>query len=95
MVRNKGYVIQPHRHTAVHRTLEQTQEVLFIESGRIRVTFYFGEYPEVQIVLARGDLVLLISGGHGFEMLEDSKIIEVKQGPFLDDKIRFTPQLVD
>ena len=42
-------------------------------------------------ILNQGDVVLLAYGGHGFEMLEDSEMIEVKQGPYAGDmdKVRF------
>jgi len=33
-------------------------------------------------ILNSGDTILLLRGGHGFNILEDSKIIEVKQGPY-------------
>ncbi len=94
MNRPKGYVIAPHLHNAVARTVQYTKEVLFIKSGQVRVDFY----DENQIylesrVLGSGDVILLSHGGHGFEMLEKSEIIEVKQGPYVgeEDKTRFTP----
>jgi hypothetical protein len=36
-------------------------------------------------------VIVLVSGGHGFEMLEETEMIEVKQGPYTGDadKIRF------
>lgn len=92
MNRPLGYVIQPHVHNAVPREVQFTKEVLFIKSGRVRVDFYDDEknYLESRI-LQQGDVVLLAFGGHGFEMLEDSEIIEVKQGPYAGDadKTRF------
>ena len=33
-------------------------------------------------VLEGGDVILLASGGHGFEILEETEMIEVKQGPY-------------
>jgi hypothetical protein len=69
-----------------------TQEVLYIKSGKVRVDFYDEErnYLESRIV-EKGDVILLASGGHGFQMLEDSEMIEVKQGPYCgdEDKVRF------
>ncbi len=92
MNRPAGYIIPPHVHNAVPREVEFTKEVLFIKSGRVRVDFY-GEsqaYLESR-VLETGDVALFAHGGHGFEMLEHSEIIEVKQGPYAGehDKIRF------
>ena len=94
MNRAKNYVIEPHVHNAVERVVVYTQEVLFIKKGRVRVDYYNDakEYLESRI-LEQGDVVLLASGGHGFKMIEDSEIIEVKQGPYVEkqDKIRFEP----
>ena len=92
MNRPKDYVIPPHVHNSVQRDVHFTQEVLIIKSGKIRVDFYNDnmKYLESRI-LNKGDIVLLAHGGHGFEMIEDSEIIEVKQGPYVGemDKIRF------
>ena len=94
MSRPQGYVIQPHVHNSVPRQVEFTKEVLFIKSGRVRVDFYneAQSYLESRI-LNPGDVILLAFGGHGFEMLEASEIIEVKQGPYAgeSDKTRFEP----
>ena len=92
MNRCKGYKIQPHIHNKVERTIDYTQEVLFIKSGLVRVDFYKTDKTYYKSkVLNTGDVILLSFGGHGFEMLEESEIIEVKQGPFAGniDKSRF------
>jgi mannose-6-phosphate isomerase-like protein (cupin superfamily) len=92
MNRPKGYQIPPHVHNPVAREVQYTKEVLIIRSGSVRVDFYDDaqNYLESR-VLYQGDIVLLAYGGHGFEMLEDSEIVEVKQGPYAgdDDKTRF------
>jgi len=94
MKRPKDYVIPPHVHNPVLREVHLTQEVLFIKSGKVRVDFYDDDknYLESTTVEA-GDVILLAHGGHGFEMLEESEIIEVKQGPYAGemDKVRFEP----
>ena len=93
MNRPKGYIIPPHVHNPVARQVFFTNEVLFIRRGKVRVDFYDNEqnYFESRTLL-QGDLVLLAFGGHGFEMLEASEIIEVKQGPYAgeQDKTRFS-----
>lgn len=92
MNRPRGYVIPPHVHRPVPRTVAYTKEVLFLKSGRVRVDFYDDHRAYLESrVLGVGDVVLLAFGGHGFEMLEDSEIIEVKQGPYAGeaDKQRF------
>lgn len=89
----RGKVIIPHVHNPVPRKVEYTQEVLFIKSGKLRVDFYDSQknYLESHI-LAKNDVILLIKGGHGFEVLEDIEMFEIKQGPYVgdDDKTRFT-----
>jgi len=94
MNREKDYVIPPHVHNPVKREVSYTQEVLFIKSGKVRVDYFDNDknYLESRI-LSQGDVVLLSGGGHGFYMLEDSEIIEVKQGPYAGDrdKTRFDP----
>ena len=92
MRREKGYKIRPHMHRSVPRTVEFTNEVLFIKSGCVKVDFY--DYNQVfreSLNLHRGDVILLAECGHGFEMIEDSEIVEVKQGPYAGeaDKLRF------
>ena len=92
MNRPKGYKIQPHIHQKIERKIQFTQEVLFIKKGLIRVDFYKNDKTYLNSkLLNQGDVILLSAGGHGFEMLENSEIIEVKQGPFAGniDKTRF------
>lgn len=94
MNRPHGYVIPPHVHNPVQRQVEYTKEVLFIKSGRLRVDFYSEEQDYLEsTILYAGDVILLAYGGHGFEMLEPTEIIEVKQGPYAgdEDKTRFVP----
>lgn len=94
MNRPKGYIIAPHVHNLVPREVTLTQEVLFIKSGSVRVDFYDDEKNYLKsTILDKGDVILLASGGHGFEMIEASEMIEVKQGPFCGemDKVRFEP----
>lgn len=95
MNRPKGEIIQAHIHEPISRTLIGTQEVLYIRKGRIRVDFYESDRTYVSsVILEAGDLMLLNTGGHGFEVLEDIDMIEIKQGPFAEgrDKTRFVPE---
>ncbi len=94
MNRKKGYQIQPHVHNAVLREVTLTQEVLFIKNGKVRVDFYSQQMEyKMSKILDKGDVILLANGGHGFEIIEDAEIIEVKQGPYCGekDKVRFEP----
>lgn len=94
MNRPQGYVIAPHVHNPVTREVQFTKEVLFIKSGKVRVDFYDdGQHYLESRLLHQGDVILLAFGGHGFEMLEATEMIEVKQGPYAgeSDKTRFDP----
>lgn len=88
----KGKKIEPHVHNPVPRQVQYTQEVLFLKKGKLRVDFYneIQQYLESR-VLNSGDVILLATGGHGFEVLEEIEMIEVKQGPYAgdEDKTRF------
>ena len=91
-----GKVIQAHTHNPVRREVSYTQEALFIRKGKVRVDFYTQQREyRLSRVLSAGDVVLLIKGGHGFEVLEELNMIEVKQGPYVGDadKTRFAPNL--
>lgn len=94
MKRPKDYIIPPHVHNAVAREVQFTKEVLFIKSGKVRVDFYDDDKNYLEsTILETGDVILLAYGGHGFEMIEESEMIEVKQGPYAGemDKVRFEP----
>jgi mannose-6-phosphate isomerase-like protein (cupin superfamily) len=84
-----GETIQPHIHNSIDRTVQHTQEVLFIRKGKLRVDLYNNqqEYLESCFVES-GDVVFLIEGGHGFEVIEDVELIEVKQGPYIGEQER-------
>lgn len=87
MSRPAGHVIAPHVHRPLVREVRYTNEVLFIRRGRLRVDFYTAEARYLEsTLLQRGDTILLVEGGHGFEMLEPTEIIEVKQGPYAGDR---------
>ena len=88
----KGKVIDPHVHNPVKREVFYTQEVLFIKSGKLRVDFYSNSQKYIESrILTKGDVILLMTGGHGFEVLDDLQMFEVKQGPYAgdQDKTRF------
>ena len=87
-----GKIIQPHVHNPVTREVQYTQEVLFIKRGKLRVDFYNDQQQYLESrILRSGDVILLVTGGHGFEVLEEIEMIEVKQGPYVgeQDKTRF------
>ena len=93
-----GTIIKPHVHNPVPREVHFTQEVLIIKRGILRVDFYDDKktYFESRI-LEKGDVILLIKGGHGFEVIEEVEMVEVKQGPYAgdSDKTRFDPVSIE
>ena len=92
MKRAKGYVIEPHIHTPFERNIVGTNEVMYLQEGRVKVTFFTEEKKFLEdLILEKGQLIVFVKGGHGFEMLETSVLIEVKNGPYAHDmdKIRF------
>ena len=87
-----GKKIQPHIHNVVMRQVHFTQEVLVLKRGKLRVDFFDDNRNYLEsYILQAGDVILLSSGGHGFEVLEEIEMFEVKQGPFVGelDKTRF------
>lgn len=88
----KGGKIDPHKHKIHKREILFTQETLFIKKGKVKVNLY-GSSKELigSETLNEGDFILLCGGGHGLDILEDSQMIEIKQGPYVeaDDKERF------
>lgn len=90
----KGHIIIPHVHNQVKRQILYTKEALIIKKGKIRCDFYTDHKDYLKsIVLESGDVILLVSGGHGFECLEETIMLEIKQGPYAgeNDKVRFEP----
>ena len=95
-----GKIIEPHVHNELKREVFFTNEVLVLRRGRLRVDFYTDARAYWgSRVLEAGDVILLIKGGHGFQVLEDLEMIEVKQGPYAGegDKTRFPydPSVID
>lgn len=87
-----GKSIPAHMHNNIPREVFYTLETLFIKSGRVKVDFYSMDKKAIgSRTLSSGDTLFLASGGHGFTMLEDTEMIEVKQGPYGGDldKVRF------
>ena len=94
-----GYVVYPaggevarHVHKRLERRLVGTSEVLIVRKGRCLMDVYNDDRALVATrELATGDIMLMVGGGHGFRMLEDTVLLEVKQGPYIgvDEKERF------
>lgn len=89
-----GHIILPHIHNKVERTVLYTKEILVIKQGKMRCDFYTENKEYIKsCIIKTGDVILLASGGHGFECLEETKFFEIKQGPYdsKNDKTRFEP----
>ena len=90
IVYGKGELISPHKHKKVERTIQGTNETILVRKGKVEVSIYNDEGKLFfKDILDRGDMIAMISGGHAFKMLEDTVLVEVKQGPYLgdDDKL--------
>jgi len=91
----KGHRIKAHIHKPVPRQVKYTQETLFVRRGKVQINFYCEDKRYLTTrILETGDVILLVSGGHDFEMLEETEMIEVKQGPYAEteDKECFVPE---
>lgn len=78
-----GIKLTPHIHLSNTKVITQVQEVLYIIEGKVKATFYTIDGDIIDtVILNSGDTLVQISMGHGFEMLEPTKIVEVKQGPY-------------
>lgn len=88
----KDTKIERHHHPHQNREIKNTSEVLTVLGGRIKVNIYDENLKFVhEETLVTGETIALFRGGHEIEILEDSKFIESKQGPYIEDidKIRF------
>jgi hypothetical protein len=51
--------------------------------GKVKVTFFDADGSQVaERTLTKGDSLLQLSGGHGFQFGETTRLIEVKMGPY-------------
>ena len=92
MNHKKDYVILPHRHNKRQSKILLTTEVIIILKGILRVDFYNNKEKYLfSKKLYSNDLIMLSNGGHGFKVLKDIQMIEVKQGPYSlsMDKVKF------
>lgn len=91
MGHNRGHIIQAHYHNKVLRSIYDTVETLIIRQGILEVSLYDDKTICSQFSIGIGDILTLFSGGHGFKVIEDVDMVEIKQGPFLgdNDKVRF------
>lgn len=91
---NAGKELKAHIHNPVAREVAWTQELLFVRTGKIRARVYdTSEKKVAELIVSAGDLILLLRGGHGYDILEDgTQVLEVKNGPYVGaelDRRRF------
>jgi oxalate decarboxylase/phosphoglucose isomerase-like protein (cupin superfamily) len=87
MERPQGYEVKAHQHPPQDRYLTTTSECLFIEKGKVKITVFDEEWKELAIeTMQTGDFLIFFRGGHALTMLEPTRMIEVKQGPYAGDK---------
>jgi mannose-6-phosphate isomerase-like protein (cupin superfamily) len=81
-----GGEIARHMHLPIERRVVGTTEVLIVERGRCVLDVYSEDRQVVATrELAAGDMVIAVGGGHGFRVIEDLVLLEIKQGPYLGD----------
>jgi len=79
----KGDAVKAHVHLPREIAVRQVQEVLHIDEGRVAIDLFDRHHHlSGSVVLGTGDTILLVDGGHGLRFLEDTRIVEVKQGPY-------------
>jgi|TARA_B100002003_G_scaffold166611_1_gene154758 hypothetical protein len=80
----KKHKIKSHYHIKQNRRINYFSEVLLIKKGVLKVKFYDANNNDIKKdkILRKDDIILLLKGGHGFEVLEDVGLIEIKQGPY-------------
>ena len=84
--------IQPHQHLQMRREIYGTKETLYIKKGSLLVNFFDENRKLIKhTIVNTGDIILLVDESHGFKTLQDTEIIEIKQGPYLgeQDKVKF------
>lgn len=88
----KGAYLKAHLHTPKKRQTETLQECLIVRKGKIKIDLYTPQRVFFKYVyLGVGEVLILVQGGYGIHILKDSELIEVKNGPFIEDKVLINP----
>ena len=92
MKHNSKHIIKPHLHKKRLTKIYYTSEVILLLKGLLRVDFY-NQHKKYLFskILKPNDIIMLVSGGHGFKVLKNVEMLEIKQGPYnlLKDKVKF------
>ena len=80
-----GKELKAHIHNEVLREVLWTQEVLFVRKGMLRANIFDTNQKKVaELNVQAGDVIILLRGGHGYEILEDgTQVLEIKNGPYV------------
>jgi hypothetical protein len=92
MNHSTGHEISRHFHPKQERNILNTTEILVLLEGEVEATFYDNNLNFIaNHTLATGDVLILLSGGHGFNVKREARFFEIKQGPFSaeKDKVHF------
>ena len=82
---NQGKHLKAHKHKVAERMSNRTQEVVFVKSGKMSASFFTDTNEFIdKIIVSAGDFLIIFSGGHSYDILEDkTQILEIKNGPYL------------
>jgi len=84
----KGTYLKAHMHKPKKRITHSLQECLVVRKGKIKIDLYGADKTLFKsIYLIEGELLILVNGGYGIHLIKDSELIEVKNGPFIEDKL--------
>ena len=92
MKHKKGHLVKPHKHNKRLTKIMRTTEVILLLKGSLRADFYNEKKKYLfSKIINEKDIIMLVHGGHGFKVLKNVEMIEVKQGPYSleKDKIKF------
>jgi len=96
IVHKKGDRVFAHKHNFSEKKNSNFQEILIIRKGKLRLDLYTNKEEYIKsVVVNKGDVVILLQGGHGVNFLEDSEILEIKQGPYLDEEDKIFIKEID
>jgi len=85
---SKGKYLLAHTHKPIKRQINKLQECLVIKKGKIRIDLYGSDKKMFKkLTMKAGDAFILLNGGYGIHILEDAEMIELKNGPFIEDKV--------
>ena len=78
-----GEAVRAHIHLPRETVVREVEEVVHVDHGRVSVDLFDQSGNRAKTLeLSSGDTIFFVAGGHGIRVLEDTRIIEVKQGPY-------------